>query len=110
MTILVTRPSYPDLAVLHHEQGVVVVHVALSEWGSVRETRVLEAPSSTIGDSVINAVKKWQFQKTAGTGTEQGARFSGKLTFYFVIRNGKASVLYPAEAGYVGLWSREVRK
>jgi len=86
-----------------HQQGVAVVQVSLTELGIPRRIELLQAPSRQIGLSVIEAVKHWRFVKTVDPQTGERAWFSGALTFYFVIKDKQGLVLYPSDAGYVGI-------
>lgn len=92
------RPSFPVEGVKERQLGVVVVRIRLLDDGTVQWAKVLEAPSECLGLSVRDAVLKWQFEPF----WPKPARFYGKLTFYFVEENGKAIVLDPSEAAYVG--------
>ena len=90
-------PSYPEEALKKREQGVVVVDVQYDAKGDVVDTAVLEAPSKSIGDAVVRAIKQWKFvpsKKQDGTGVS----VRGKLTFYFEIdKDGKGLVQNPRQ-------------
>ncbi len=90
-------PSYPEDALKKREQGVAVVEVQYDPKGDVVNTAVLEAPSKSIGEAVVRAVKEWKFvpsKKLDGTAVS----VRGKLTFYFEIdRDGKGLVQNPKQ-------------
>ncbi len=90
-------PSYPAEALKKREQGVVVVELQYDAKGDVVHTAVLEAPSKSIGDAVVTAVKEWRFVPSKKQdGTPVSVR--GKLTFYFEIdKEGKGSVQNPKQ-------------
>ena len=77
-------PSYPEDALKKRQHGVVVVELQYDAKGDVVSTSVLEAPSKTIGDAVIIALRQWKFVPSKKQdGTPVSVR--GKLTFYFEI-------------------------
>jgi TonB family protein len=90
-------PVYPDEAVKKREQGVAVIELQYDAKGDVVDTSVLEAPSQSIGDAVVIAVKQWKFvpsKKRDGT----PVNIRGKLTFYFEIdKGGKGLVQNPKQ-------------
>lgn len=97
------RPVYPGDAVLARTTGVAVVNIWLNDAGLVSRYEVLQAPCESIADSVGQAVSQWRFQLFLDShGRPMLA--SGKLTFYFQIRNAIGVVLDPADTGYVGHW------
>ncbi|HEU4510355.1 MAG TPA: energy transducer TonB [Pyrinomonadaceae bacterium] len=90
-------PSYPQDAIKKREQGVTVVELVYDAKGDVVNTAILEAPSKSVGDSVIAAVRQWKFVPSK---REDGTPVSirGKLTFYFEIdKDGKGQVLNPKQ-------------
>lgn len=54
-------PSYPEEALKKREQGVAVVELQYDAKGDVITTSLLEAPSKSIGDAVVGAIKQWKF-------------------------------------------------
>ncbi len=79
-------PSYPEEALKKRQQGVAVVELQYDAKGDVVSTSVLEAPSKSIGDSVVIALTQWKFVPSKKRdGTPVSVR--GKLTFYFEIDN-----------------------
>ena len=90
-------PSYPEEALKKREQGVAVVELQYDAKGDVVDTAVVEAPSKSIGDAVVRAIKQWKFvpsKKQDGTAVS----IRGKLTFYFDIdKEGKGLVQNPKQ-------------
>ena len=106
MALKMVLPVYPQDALRKRKTGVAVADIHLSVEGAVTKVEVLEAPDPSIGNSVRDALSRWRFQPTDDSDGERAIEFSGKLVFYFEIRQGKGVVLFPAEAGYVGSWKR----
>jgi TonB family protein len=95
------RPEYPTDALLAGSYGVVVVEINLDITGLVAKQQILEAPCESIAKAVTQAVDQWHF----GAFKDSHGRpmlVSGKLTFYFEIKDRKGFVLNPDETGYVG--------
>lgn len=90
-------PSYPEAALKKREQGVAVCELQYDAKGDVVTTHILEAPSKSIGDAVITALKQWKFVPSKKQdGTPVSVR--GKLTFYFEIdKDGKGRVQNPKQ-------------
>lgn len=90
-------PSYPEEALKKREQGVAVVDLEYDSKGDVVNTTVLEAPSKSIGEAVVVALKQWKFvpsRKQDGTPVS----IRGKLTFYFEIdKEGNGRVQNPKQ-------------
>jgi TonB family protein len=80
-------PVYPKEAIKSAQQGIAVIEAQYNGKGKVVDTAVLEAPSPTIGQAVIDAVKQWKFKSSSLDGKPVSVR--GKLTFYFVIDKDK---------------------
>jgi TonB family protein len=89
-------PVYPKDAIRKEQQGIAVIEAQYNGKGEVIDTAVLEAPSETIGQAVIDAVKQWKFTPSSLNGEPISVR--GKLTFYFVIdRDKKGRVENPKQ-------------
>ena len=90
-------PSYPEDALKKRQHGVVVVELQYDSKGDVVSTSVLQAPSKTIGDAVILALRQWKFVPSKKQdGTPVSVR--GKLTFYFEIdKDGNGRVQNPKQ-------------
>lgn len=93
----IVMPSYPDDALKKRQQGVAVVELEYDAKGDVVSSSILEAPSKSIGDAVVSAVRQWKFVPSKKQdGTPVSVR--GKLTFYFEIdKDGKGRVLNPKQ-------------
>ena len=90
-------PLYPEDALKKREKGVAVIELQFDAKGDVVNTAVLEAPSRSIGDVMVTAVKQWKFVPSK---KEDGTPVSirGKLTFYFEIdKDGKGVVKNPKQ-------------
>ena len=68
--------------------------------GLVTGVDVLESPDKAVAEEVHKAVEKWTFAPIVLNGVAISTR--GKLTFYFRIRGGDASVLQPHEMPTLG--------
>ena len=55
------NPAYPDVDRRAKVEGDVEIEVVIDEAGNVTETRVLRAPSRTLGEAVREAVAQWRF-------------------------------------------------
>ena len=90
-------PTYPEDALKKRQQGVAVVELEYDAKGDVVSSFILEAPSKSIGDAVISAVRQWKFVPSKKhDGTPVSVR--GKLTFYFEIdKEGKGRVQNPRQ-------------
>jgi|GEM_PF-1186287 len=88
-------PLYPEDALRKREQGVAVIELQYDAKGDVVNTTVLEAPSRSIGDAMVTAVRQWKYLPSK---KEDGTPVSirGKLTFYFEIdKDGTGVVKNP---------------
>jgi TonB family protein len=85
-------PYYPEDAKKQGHRGVAVAELKLDENNSVASVKILEAPSESIGKAVTEAINNWSFTPPS---EGQPICIQGKLTFYFVIENGAASVRNP---------------
>lgn len=87
-------PVYPEDDLRKHQQGVVVVEAQYNGKGIVTDTTIVEAPTPSLGQAVITAMKQWKFTPSTLKGEPISVR--GKLTFYFVIdENQKGHVENP---------------
>lgn len=91
----VVMPEYPDASQRNGIQGVAIAEVNIDEEGAVKKVEILEAPNEAIGNAVVMAIKKWKFERPVDDSTGKAVRLSGKLTFYFVIENGRGIVKNP---------------
>lgn len=100
--IAMEQPIFPPEAVAQGKGGVAVAEIEVDESGSVDRVTIVESPAPSIEESVKRAVRLWRFQPFEIFG--KPARFTSKLTFYFVLRDGEARVYAPRDAPYVGRW------
>jgi TonB family protein len=93
----IVMPSYPEDALKKRQQGVAVAELEYDAKGDVVSSSILEAPSKSIGDAVISAVRQWKFVPSKKQdGTPVSVR--GKLTFYFEIdKEGNGRVQNPKQ-------------
>lgn len=87
-------PDYPAESKRRGAKGVAVTQLEIDEKGDVAKIEVLEAPDPHIEEAVIKAVRQWKFPSVTVKGKPR--RVIGKLTFYFVIERGKATVRSPS--------------
>jgi TonB family protein len=93
MATFAVTPDYPKEAKKRKVQGVVVSQIEVDEKGDVNKVNVLEAPNPIIKKAVTEALAKWKFKTNTING--EPIRVVGKLTFYYVLANGKATVEDP---------------
>ena len=100
-------PLYPQDAIKARQTGVAVALVTVTEKGVVSKVEVLEAPSTSIGGSLSDALSQWRFKTATIDGHQTG--YTGKVTYYFVFQDGKPVVLSPDQAPYIGHWPSKTR-
>ena len=88
-------PAYPAVDVKAERTGVAVAELYLDKQGKVSHVQVLQAPSSTIAESVGDAVVRSVFQ---ATGEWSVPTIVGKLTFYFICDEGHYQVFQAPDA------------
>lgn len=86
-------PGFPPEARRRGVRGVSVAQLDVDEQGSVAAVQVLEAPDDSIKSAVADAIKQWKFKPSTING--EPVMIRGKLTFYYVNKNGKARVENP---------------
>jgi TonB family protein len=75
--------------------GVAVLQLIVNLRGRVASATVLQGPSEAARRAVTEAVSKWEFTPLLNSGNCPQV---GRLVFYFTVREGKGSVIEPAEA------------
>lgn len=80
-------PVYPKETVKQEQQGIAVIEAQYNGKGEVTDAVVLEAPSPSLGQAVVDAARQWKFKPSSLDGKPISVR--GKLTFYFVIDKDK---------------------
>lgn len=86
-------PAFPAEAAKANISGVAVAKVRINENGNLTSVDIVEAPHPSIAQATAEAIKQWKFKFYENTGTPEC--FNGKLTFYFVIEDGRAFVREP---------------
>jgi len=61
--IMRVDPKYPQLAIMTHMTGEVVIDAIISEQGDVVEAQVISGPPILI-QSALEAVRKWKYEPT----------------------------------------------
>jgi len=87
-------PTFPPEAFASSTTGVAVAKILISENGNVKSVDILEAPHPLIAEATVVALQQWVFDFKSSE-EENPICFSGKLTFYFSIADGKAVVRNP---------------
>lgn len=100
------KPEFPSDTLKHNVSGIAVAEILVSPEGEVTKIRVVDAPDALVAKSVTAALLRWHFMLPKEAG---GASWSGLISFYFVISNGRGLVLNPDEAGYVGRMSHSLQ-
>lgn len=85
-------PEYPLQSFRAGREGTVVATMLVETDGSVSTVDVLEAPDALMGSSVEAKLKRWRFKPFTNSADEP-IRATGRLVFYFVIRNGHPVVI-----------------
>jgi protein TonB len=57
------RPVYPQLAIIAHVQGTVVLQAILGKDGTVQDLKVVSGPAMLVR-AALDAVKTWRYQPT----------------------------------------------
>jgi TonB family protein len=86
-------PAFPAEAANASVSGVAVAKVRIDEKGTLSSVEILQAPHPSIAQATMDAVKQWQFKFYENDVAPEC--FNSKLTFYFVIEDGKAFVRDP---------------
>lgn len=86
-------PTFPPEAANASASGVAVAQVRLDENGTLTSVEVLQAPHPSIAQATIAAIKQWEFKFPKNEAAPEC--FNSKLTFYFVVEDGKAFVRDP---------------
>lgn len=87
-------PEFPQNALTSSTTGVAVAKISISEKGNVKSVEILEAPHPLIAKATVAALQQWVFDFQSSE-EENPVCFSGKLTFYFSIIDGKPVVRDP---------------
>jgi len=85
------KPIYPAESLKNNIKGIVVADILVDEYGKVIRAEVKEAPDTSIKQSVIDAVKQWEFQPPPKLQGKQVC-YESTLSFKFEIEKGKGKV------------------
>ena len=88
-------PQFPQNALTSSTTGVAVAKIIISENGNVKSVEILEAPHPLLAQATVAALQQWVFDFNSSE-EENPVCFSGKLTFYFSIIDGKPVVRDPS--------------
>ncbi|MGH9759757.1 MAG: energy transducer TonB [Blastocatellia bacterium] len=91
--IKTVMPIYPESSKRSGASGTSVTEFVINEQGGVENVKVLQAPDPDTKDALVAAVSQWKFQPFFNKGA--ALKVMTKLTFFFVIRDGRAEVLSP---------------
>jgi TonB family protein len=88
-------PKFPAETLKARREGVVVVEVIVRQpSGTITDMKFLETFDKPSTDSVSAALKKWRFAPLRSReGVKSSIPFTGRLTFYFRIKNGTPAVI-----------------
>ena len=85
------QPTYPEESLKKHVTGKVIVKIVIDETGKVREANVEQAPDQLTGESVVAAVKQWEFKPPPKIQGRQIC-YESTLSFKFEMHHGKGRV------------------
>ena len=88
LAVKTVMPTFTPEQKAQAREGVVVVQVDVDDQGNVDRLSILESPDSVINASVTDAVRQWKFTPPHING--QPVTISGKLTFYYLNKDGEA--------------------
>lgn len=55
-------PLYPQAAKQNRERGVVILGATINEQGLIQNAKILEAPTPTLGNASLEAIRTWKYQ------------------------------------------------
>jgi len=87
-------PAFPSEALNENAAGVAVAQIHIDQKGTLTSVGILQAPHPSIAQATLAAVKQWEFKFFPNEGGTPEC-FNGKLTFYFVIEDGRGYVKNP---------------
>ena len=84
-TVMPTFTAAPNAKIV---EGVVVVQLDIDEQGNITQLNIIETPDPALTAPLSDALRQWQFKPPHLNG--QPITIRGKLTFYYVIKDGAA--------------------
>jgi TonB family protein len=83
-------PVYPDEAVTKGVQGVVMVRIGVDKEGKVGRVKVPPRTHPLLRRAAVVAARQWRFEPMPHSTMKPGQYHTYRLTFQFVIEDGKA--------------------
>jgi TonB family protein len=74
-------PTYPQAALEHKLEGVVVLEVKINELGKVTDMRDVSSTSPTLKQAAIEAVRQWEYEPYIVDGKAKPVVFTVTVTF-----------------------------
>jgi TonB family protein len=84
-------PTYPEEALRQGVSGVVRIRIEISGEGDILRIRIKPRTNPMLKEAVVDAAKQWKFKPHYRSDGSVMPMFS-RLTFVFVINDGKSSV------------------
>lgn len=104
-------PTYPPESIKESREGIVVVEVTIAASGKLDHVAVIEGEEDSMTDSVVTALKLWQFRPLHdSTGELLDMSTSGRLIFAFRIVAGEPTVMDTAAHALEGFRRRRVKE
>jgi TonB family protein len=74
-------PAYPEAALLHKVEGVVVLEVTIDEQGKVKEARIVSYSPPILNQAALDAVRQWEYEPFVNDGKAKKVTFTVTVTF-----------------------------
>jgi TonB family protein len=74
-------PAYPEAALLHKVEGVVVLEVTIDEQGKVKAARIVSYSSPILNQAALDAVRQWEYEPFVKGGKAKKVTFTVAVTF-----------------------------
>ena len=95
LAVSTVRPDFPQEALHAHQSGLAVAEVTVNEQGEISKIDIIEAAAPSLGKALEAAVKQWRFNPIISDG--KPITLMSKITYYFLLVNGKPKVMSPDE-------------
>ena len=89
----VVFPQYPSDLAREKVSGVCVAKLEFDENGLVANIEILQSPHDSVSSEMKKALEKWTFTPINANGEPRNVQ--GKITFYFMLKDGKGIVENP---------------